>query len=170
MKLATLLIALLLMISGFARGQELKTDSLSKSEIGKLEFMTGKWEGTGWMMGRDGKKHEFNQTENIQFKIDGVVMLIEGLGMSKGKVTHNAIAIISYNKEEKNYKFTSHLSSGRGGSFNAELKENKFHWYPNENMRYIIWLNEKGQWYETGEFNRSGKWFQFFEMTLDKKE
>lgn len=170
MKLNTLLITMLLLCSGFIQGQEFKVDSLAKSEISKLEFMTGKWEGTGWMMSRDGMKHEFDQTENIQFKIDGVVMLIEGLGKSNGKVTHNAIALVSYNKEEKNYKFTSYLSSGREGSFKAELKNEKFQWYPNENMRYIIWLNEKGQWHETGEYNRAGKWFQFFEMILDKKE
>jgi hypothetical protein len=36
-------------------------------------------------------------------------------------------------------------------------------------MRYIIYLNDKGQWHETGEMKRENDWFQFFEMTLDKK-
>jgi hypothetical protein len=36
-------------------------------------------------------------------------------------------------------------------------------------MRYIIFLNEKGQWYEKGEMKRDAGWFQFMEMTLNKK-
>ncbi|CAN5383873.1 hypothetical protein BH23BAC1_BH23BAC1_05400 [soil metagenome] len=35
-------------------------------------------------------------------------------------------------------------------------------------MRYIINLNDQGQWYEKGEIKRNGNWLQFFEMTLDK--
>ncbi len=37
-------------------------------------------------------------------------------------------------------------------------------------MRYIITLNEKGQWFEIGEMERNNEWFKFFEMTLDRKE
>jgi hypothetical protein len=153
-----------------AFGQAEKTDSISKQEISKLNFLVGKWEGEGWIMGRDGKKYSFQQKENIQYKIDGVAILIEGLGKSNGQITHNALAIISYNKKDGIYNFQSYTSTGRGGSFDAELIDGKFYWYPNNNMRYIIWLNDKGQWYETGEYRRDEKWNQFFEMTLNKKE
>lgn len=164
----TYLLLFLLAFSTVAKSQDIKTDSVSKAKMSKLDFLVGKWEGEGWIKGRDNQKHTFSQTENIQYKIDSVAILIEGLGRSKGKVTHNAIAIVSYNKEKDNYTFHSYTSTGRGGSFDAELREGKFYWYPNENMRYIIWMNEKGQWYETGEFKKDGEWFQFFEMTLNK--
>jgi hypothetical protein len=121
-------------------------------------------------MGKDGKKYLFQQTENIQFKIDSVAILIEGLGKSNGLITHNALAIISYIKQDSIYNFHSYTSTGRGGSFKAELIDKKFYWYPNKNMRYVIWLNDKSQWYETGEFKRNNEWIQFFEMTLNKKE
>lgn len=45
---------------------------------------------------------------------------------------------------------------------------NKFHWYPSGNTRYVIELNESGEWFETGEINQNGTWVQFFEMTLKK--
>ena len=88
----------------------------------------------------------------------------------KGLVTHNALAVISFNKEENTYNFQSYMSNGRSGSFKAELIENKLFWYPVDNIRYIIFINDEGQWYETGEMNRNEQWFQFFEMTLDKEE
>ena len=50
------------------------------------------------------------------------------------------------------------------------MKEGKFYWFPNEQVRYIITLNEKGQWFEIGEYNMGDRWIQFFEMTLDKVE
>jgi hypothetical protein len=36
-------------------------------------------------------------------------------------------------------------------------------------MRFTVRLNEKGQWFEVGEFSRDGKaWQKFFEMTLER--
>ena len=111
-----------------------------KQEITKLDILVGKWDGEGWIMGRDGQKYTFQQTENIQFKIDSVAILIEGLGKSNGQITHNALAIISYNKKDSIYNFQSYTATGRGGSFEAKLIDGKFYWYPNEKMRYIIWI------------------------------
>lgn len=148
--------------------QSYQTDATSKSEVSKLAFITGQWKGQGWMMMAGGKKSVFDQTENIQFKLDSTAILIEGLGKNDGKVIHNAMAIVSYNKEDKNYVFQSYLQNGRRGEFKGELIDGKFYWYPNKNMRYIIELNEKDQWYEIGEMKRGDDWYQFFEMTLDR--
>lgn len=165
-----IVLIILTFYSVFSFGQAEKTDSISKQEIIKLDFLVGKWDGEGWIMGRDGQKYTFQQTENIQFKIDSVAILIEGLGKSNGQITHNALAIISFNKEDSFYNFHSYTATGRGGSFDAKLIDDKFYWYPNEKMRYIIWINDKDQWYETGEYKREEKWNQFFEMTLNKIE
>ncbi|WP_347924739.1 hypothetical protein [Pontimicrobium sp. SW4] len=167
MKKGILILALSLFLIEQSFSQSFTTDSISKSEISKLEFLVGNWKGKGWIMGRDRTKSEFDQTEKIQFKLDSTAILIEGLGKSNGMITHNAMAIISYNKKDENYIFQSYLQNGQKGEFKGELIDGKFYWYPNENMRYIIWINENGQWYETGEFNREGKWYQVFEMTLD---
>ncbi|MCX2743300.1 hypothetical protein OO013_05455 [Mangrovivirga sp. M17] len=163
-----LLFSILFIVS--SHGQSFETDSVSKSEISKLNFMTGKWEGKGWMIGPDRKKTEFEQTENIQFKLDSTTVLIEGVGKNNGLIVHNAMAIVSYDKDLGAYTFQSYLQNGRKGEFKGELIDGKFYWYPNENMRYIIELNENDQWYEVGEYKRENDWFQFFEMTLNKVE
>jgi len=149
--------------------QSVETDTLAQAKIAKLEFLVGQWEGRGWMLGQDRQKYEFNQTEDIQFKLDGTALLIEGKGMSNGNIIHDAMAIVTYDKQNDQYHFQSYLANGRNGNFKAELIDEKFYWYPRENMRYIIAINDDGQWLEKGEYNNQGNWFQFFEMTLGKK-
>ena len=60
--------------------------------------------------------------------------------------------------------------SGQNAEFEGELIDNKFHWYPNENVRYIIWLDDNNNWYETGEYKKGDAWSQFFEMTLASED
>jgi len=145
-----------------------KIDTIAKAQIIKLAFITGEWKGSGWVLGADKQKHYFDQTEKVQFKLDSTALLIEGVGKTNGIVTHNALAIITFVKSKEHFNFQSYLSSGHGGSFKAELLANRLYWYPSDNMRYIIYLTDKGQWYETGEINQNGQWMQFFEMTLNK--
>lgn len=121
------------------------------------------------MMMQDGKKYTFDQTEKVQFKLDETALLIEGNGTSAGRNIHNALAIVNWDKNTNQYKFRSWLATGMSGEFKAEVKDGKFYWYPMDNMQYIIWLNEKGQWYEIGEIRRNNEWYRFFEMTLDKE-
>lgn len=150
------------------RAQEKIPDSASRQQITKLQFLAGEWQGEGWVMKNNGEKLYFKQTEKVQFKLDSTALLVEGLGISQGEVIHNALAIVRSASNEDGYNFYSFLSSNRSGEFRGELIGDKFFWYPDENMRYTIFLNEKGQWYETGEIKRGDTWILFFEMALDK--
>lgn len=156
-------------LSGTAFSQNSETDELIQSKMKQLSFMTGDWKGSGWMLGKNGKS-EFNQTEKIHYKLDSTAILIEGKGKSNGKVVHDALAILTYDKNKEQYSFRSYLPSGMNAEFKAEVIDNKLYWYPNDNVRYVIWLNENGQWYETGEYKKGETWNQFFDMTLDRDE
>ena len=147
--------------------QSFETDPLSKSKIIQLGFLVGDWKGSGWRMGPEGRA-TFDQTEKIRFKLDSTAILIEGKGRSNGRVVHNALAILTYNKSDESYSFRSYLQNGQNAEFKGELIGDKFYWYPTDQVRYIIWINEEGQWYEKGEFRRGDSWSQFLEMTLDK--
>ncbi len=148
--------------------QNFVSDSLSKVEMKKLDFLIGEWVGSGWMYGQDRVKYEFDQTENIIYKLDSTVILIEGIGKSNGKLVHHALAMISYNKADKNYDFQSFLANGLKGSYKAEIKDGQLYWYPTSNTQYIIWLDKSGRWVEKGEYKAGDQWFQFLEMTLTK--
>lgn len=154
---------------GVAFGQQSnEINESAKAEVGRLSFLEGKWQGTGWMMAQDQKRYTFTQEENIQVKLGGTALLIEGLGTSEGKVIHNALAIVTDSEGEGKFEFTSFLQNGRKGTYKAELISDKFYWFPTEQVRYIIEINEKGEWFEVGEYNAGGNWIKFFEMTLEK--
>lgn len=167
-KLITLILVLASAIT-LAKAQSSETNKAAQTEVQKLAFLVGDWSGSGWMMGQDRVKHTFDQTEKILFKLDSTAILIEGRGKSQGKIVHDALAIITFQGESDRYDFQSFLPSGQKGTFRSELKDGVFYWYPAESVRYIIQLNDKGQWVEIGEFKQGENWYPFFEMTLDKK-
>ncbi len=149
-----------------AQNYELNLEA--RKEVKKLDFLLGEWSGSGWMLNQSREKMTFEQKETVQMKINGTGLLIEGVGTSGGEIIHNALAIITKADGEGKYKFDSFLQSNQHGTFMAELKGDVLYWYPTENVRYVIRINEKGQWFEIGEANVGDNWYQFFEMTLDK--
>jgi hypothetical protein len=166
------ILLIILMVSG-SQLSVLAQDSsdpspLAQEEIQKLSFLIGNWKGSGWMIGPDQKQHSFDQEEIIQMKLAGTAILVQGVGTADGKVVHNAMAVISDAEGVGKYDFSSFLQNGRKGTYKAELIDGKLFWYPADQVRYIISINEKGQWFEIGEYKRGDSWFKFFEMTLDK--
>lgn len=148
--------------------QNFQTDTISQQEIQKLEWLTGDWKGNGWFINPEGTKYQFSQTERVAFKLDSTALLVEGQGHAGGKIIHNAMAVVTFNQDTGNYSFQSFLQNGKKGSYDAELKEDSFYWYPAENVRYIIQIDKDGNWKETGEYQGENGWYQFFEMKLSK--
>ena len=161
-----------------ALGQTQNLVSVKQQGMKKLAILAGDWEGEGWFAGRDGSRSTFKQTEKIQWKLDGTVMQIEGRGIDtgqgekRGKVIHNAMAVVTYNQDSNTYQFNSYLATGQSTVAKGEFNENgDFVWGFEANggrIRYTITISDN-QWHETGEFLRpDGQSFQFIEMTLNK--
>lgn len=148
-----------------------------RTEMKKLDWLVGHWKGTGWIqMGPQGRK-EFTQTETIQAKLDGLVVVIEGHGKSKedGSTIHNALAFVSYDERAKTFRWRAFTAEGRQTDAEAKVGTNTLEWgleIPQRGrMRYILKLNEKGEWYEVGEMSQDGQtWHKFFEMTLQRQQ
>lgn len=140
----------------------------AQKKMSELSFLEGNWKGSGWMMGQDRQRMTFDSEETVQFKLSGTILEVEGVGKSEGKVVHHALAVISVAEGEGKFDFTSFLQSGEKGTYKAEMVDGKLYWYPVGQVRYIIQINEKGQWFEVGEYNAGDQWYKFFEMTLDK--
>ena len=148
-------------------------------EMKGLDFLIGEWKGEATMQMGPGKRETVVQTEKVTPKAGGKVLLIEGLGKRKladgtiGDVVHDAIALISWDKTKKTYRFNAHVAQQESVDTTIDLTgEHTAVWgfdTPQGKVRYTIRLNEKGQWNEVGEFSRDGqKWMPFFEMTLTK--
>ena len=142
----------------------------------KLDYMIGQWHGDGWMdMGRG--RETFRGSENIQRKLGGVALLVEGnfVGRPEGSdhdvPVHTTLAVISYDPQAQKYRFQSWLASGMAGERELVLIADGWQWeirHPRGVIRYTMTLRS-GEWFEIGERSSDEKtWQKFFEMTLRK--
>ncbi|HMV46461.1 MAG TPA: hypothetical protein PLD20_15425 [Blastocatellia bacterium] len=152
----------------------------SAEEMKKPAFLIGDWHGEGWIEMGPGKRSTFKQTETVQSKLNGTVLIVEGLG--KGKigntgeegVIHNALAVISYDAAAKKYQFRAFRADGNYIDAAATVGDKQLVWgfrdpQRGTEIKYTIKLTDAGQWREVGEFSMDGKqWRQFFEMTLQR--
>ena len=146
-----------------------------KSEMQKLDSMIGRWSGEGWIQ-QGARRAEFTGTENVQRKIDGLALLVEGRFTDKkdsSKVIHETLAVLNYNPKSAIYDFHTFLVSGGRGMYPLRVNGAAYEWeieFPGGKIIYVITIKD-GVWHETGKMSRDdGKtWFQFFEMSLKKQ-
>lgn len=143
-----------------------------KKEMQKVEIMAGKWEGRGWRQNPNGEKSFSNVSENLYWKLDGTILVMEGIGKTdEGNVVHNAFGVLSYNPFQKKYRMSSHLTNGMSTDASFEVIESNklFKWWFEDGggtIRYTI-INDGKNWKEDGEYSRDGNnWSKFFEMNL----
>jgi hypothetical protein len=163
-----------------APAQENQSSSVQREEMKKLSFLLGQWKGEGWMEFGPGQRSTFKQTEDVRSKLDGLLILIEGLGKSKlpdsdrEMTVHNALAVVSYDEGAKLFRFRAYTARGQYTDSEGRIKDGVFEWglrdpQRGNRVRFIIKLNEKGEWFEIGESSQDGQnWKKFFEMTLQR--
>lgn len=157
-----------------------ETAPAAPQPMNAVDFLVGEWDGSGWiMMGREGKA-TFTQHESIHRAAGGAVVVIEGLGRSadeatKGKVVHDAFAVVSYDAEAKEYRWRAWVAGGGEVAVKPEISDKKVVWgfkdpRSGRDIRFTITLTPAGEWHEIGEMViGEGKAFQFFEMNLKRR-
>jgi hypothetical protein len=167
-----------LVLSGAsAAGQQ--PGAANREAMKKLDYLVGKWKGDATATyGKDTK--QLVQTEDVQFKLDGVVIAVEGIGRGKqpGKdddaILFHAYAVMSFDAEAKKYKVKAYRVEGQSVDADLSLTEKGFIWgfkQPGRGVevKYTMTLTRKGQWHEIGEYSLDGKsWTKFIEMTLSR--
>jgi hypothetical protein len=90
----------------------------------KLGFLVGKWTGEARIL-RGGESLELLQTEEADYKLDGLVLMIEGIGRHKadGKPALQALGTISYDDETRTYHMRAY-NDGRYLETEVRLTEN----------------------------------------------
>jgi len=150
-----------------------------KQEMKKLAYMAGRWSGEATVNRPNAAPVKVMQEENVQFKLDGTVLLIEGTGRSPetgNPVVFNALAILSYNQHTKEFKMKSHVLDGNSTeAYFKIVEENHFEWgfdIPNGKIKYDIVLNPTAKtWIEKGAFSPDGTtWYPSIEMKLTKND
>ena len=80
----------------------------------KLDFLIGQWAGEARLLRGPTESLELLQTEEAQYKLDGLIVVIEGIGRTKsgGQPLLQAFGIISYDDESGTYRLRA-FNDGR---------------------------------------------------------
>ncbi len=142
----------------------------------KLGFLVGKWAGEARLLRGPDKWAELLQTEEAQFKLDGLVLVIEGVGRTKSgdQSLLQAFGIISYDDDSGTYHFRGFndgrflattiklLEQGNGMSWGFALGETR--------TNTVLRINERGEWTEAGEISIGAQPAkQFWELTVQRQ-
>ncbi len=117
----------------------------------KLSFLTGHWSGPITIFRGAGEPLHLTQTEDVEYKLDGLVLLIEGKSTNAdGKVSFSAMATVAYGDVSHAYHFRAYHD---GHYLDTELAvpANGFSWGFMAGPAHIVntmHLTDKGQWDE----------------------
>ncbi|MGH9718823.1 MAG: hypothetical protein ACRD8O_01305 [Bryobacteraceae bacterium] len=145
----------LFLFAGISLAQERVNVAAQRDAMKKLDFLAGKWSGEAAVIRGPGEQTKVLQTEDVQFKLDGLVLVVEGTGRNPqtGQIVFNALATISYDDAKGRYRFHSY-NDGRQLDTELKVSDKEFEWGYTAGpaaVRFVMRLNEKGEWVETGE-------------------
>jgi hypothetical protein len=133
---------------------DLAAQRAAMKEVG---FLAGKWAGEARLLRGPGESVELLQTEEAQYKLDGLILVIEGVGRTKsdGQPLLQAFGIISYDDESGAYLMRAFndgrfletqvklLEDGKGMTWGFVLGKIRTH--------SVLRINGNGEWTELGE-------------------
>lgn len=149
-------------------------------EMRKLDWLVGEWKGEAVVLGGPGKGETALQTERVQSRQGGKILVVEGLGKKKladgtaGEVVHDAFGVIWYDEQAKKYEFNAWTAQrGYVDAWFEVIDDATARWGfdipQGGKIRFTITRTEKGEWHEVGEFSPDGtRWFKSIEMKLTK--
>jgi hypothetical protein len=139
--------------------QQSRMPDLEKQRVAmkELAFLEGKWAGEARALRPGGETVTMTMSEEAQYKLGGLVLMIEGVGRtnSNGPATLQALGMISYDDISGTYHLRAFndgrflesqvklLGEGHGMTWGFSVGEFKTH--------AVLRINEKGEWTEQHE-------------------
>jgi len=148
-----------------------------RTAMKKLEFMVGKWAGEVRVLRGPGDPLSLLQTEEAQYRLGGLILMIEGVGRTKGdgKPALQALGIVSYDDESGTYRMRAFndgrfletevklLDSGKGITWGFALGQIR--------TSSVMQITEKGDWTELTEITiGSEPPRKYMELTVSRQE
>ena len=123
---------------------------VQREAMRKLAFLAGHWSGPVTIV-RGPEPLHLTQSEDVQYKLDGLVLLIEGKSTSvEGKVLFSALATISFDDTSHTYRFRAY-NDGHYLDTELSVPVNGFLWSFTAGPAHIVntmHLTSKGEWSE----------------------
>jgi hypothetical protein len=156
--LSTTLLTVTLMISfslSIAAQQPASSNSDTQREaMRKLSFLAGHWSGPVTIFRGPGEALQLTQTEDVEYKLDGLVLLIEGKSTSAdGKILFSALATVAYDDASHTYRLRAY-NGGHYVDTELSVPANGFSWSFTAGPAHIVntmHLTSKGEWDEVTE-------------------
>lgn len=127
---------------------------IQREAMRKLDFLVGRWRGPVTVVRGQGEPLRLTQTEEVDSRLDGLVLLIEGKSTgADGNAAFQALATIAFDEATHTYRFRAY----NGGHYlDTELSvlPDGFSWGFAAGPAHIVntmHLTGKGQWQETTE-------------------
>ncbi|MGH9604206.1 MAG: hypothetical protein ACRD3N_00765 [Terracidiphilus sp.] len=122
--------------------------------MAKLAFLAGRWSGPVTIVRGPGEPLHLTQSEDVQYKLDGLVLLIEGESRAAdGKVLFSALATVSYDDASHAYRFRAY-HDGHYLDTELSVRGKGFSWGFTAGPAHIVntmHLTDTGEWSETTE-------------------
>lgn len=145
-----------------------------KEAMQKLAFLAGHWQGPITVQMGPGEPLHLTQTETVEYKLDGLVLLIEGKSTdAAGKVEFEALATIAYDDQTHSYRIRAY-NAGHYVDEPMTVEKDGFTWGFDAGPVHIkntMHLTSDGQWKEETQVtvpNRPA--FQTVEITLTRQK
>jgi hypothetical protein len=120
----------------------------------KLSFLAGHWSGPVTIVRGPGEGLHLTQTEDVEYKLDGLVLLVEGKSTSAdGKVPFSALATMAYDDVSHTYRFRAY-NDGHYLDTELSVPANGFSWSFTAGPAHIVntmHLTGKGEWDDVTE-------------------
>jgi len=159
---ASLLAAAFFVSLGVALGAQQPASSSSdiqREAMRKLSFLAGHWSGPATIVRGPGEPLHLTQTEDVQYQLDGPVLLLQGKSTSAdGKVLFSALATIAYDDASHTYRFRAY-NDGHYLDTELTVPANGFSWSYTAGPARIVntmHLTGKGEWNEVTEVTVGG--------------
>lgn len=130
-----------------------------RAAMEKLSFLAGRWSGPATVVAGPGRTLHLTQTEHVQYKLGGLVMLVEGNSTDpSGKTVFSALATIAYDDASHQYRFRAYND---GHYLDAELSvtPDGFSWAFTAGPAHVVntmHLTSAGEWHEVTQTSLSG--------------
>jgi hypothetical protein len=142
----------------------------------KLEFLVGDWEGEAWLLRGPGLSVDMIQTEKAEYRLDGLLLTVEGVGRAKADNSPvlQALGVISYDDTTETYTMRAFndgrfleteirlLPDGEGLTWGFTFGEYR--------TSTVLRIDEKGQWTELAHITVSGQGpFKLMELAVSRR-
>jgi hypothetical protein len=128
-----------------------------RAAMKKLEFLIGKWNGEARLVRGPGESLDLLQSEEAQYRLDGLILVIEGIGRTKsdGRAVLQALGVISFDDENATYHMRA-FNDGRFLESDVKLLDHDMgiSWgfaLGQITTKSLLRINESGEWIELAE-------------------